>query len=83
MEIRLEKGWSWDKISSELKKQKQDLYFEVSVGSDLSVFLPSFTLKVWTRDRKKEILSVNIYPYDCLSSEAVHFVIDKMIKMRT
>jgi len=86
MEIRLERGWSWDRISSELKKQRQDLYFEVLVGSNLSVFYPCFTLKVFTlemktRDKKEEVLSVNIYPFDCLPSEAVHFVIDKMIKM--
>lgn len=78
MEIRFDNGWSWERIESEIKG-KENLSFEVSVSSPLAVFFPVFSLILWTRDRK-EVLKVGFHPYDCMASDAIQFVIDKMTR---
>ena len=81
MEIRLDKGWSWERIEEEMKKQNQHLCYEVSVSSPTIVFSPSFALRVWTPDEKREILKVGFHPYDCEALEAIQFVVGKMIEI--
>jgi len=81
MEIRFDKGWSWERIEKVMRGQEKYLIYEISVSSPTIIFSPSFTLTVWTQDKKREIMKTGFYPYDCMVSEAIHFVVEKMIKI--